>query len=58
MRVEIEFDTAGEEFFKAPFGEPARLVHEVANQISVGERKGRLFGDGEDSIGTWAVIED
>jgi hypothetical protein len=55
MRIEIEFDTDGEPFFKSPYGEPARIVREVAALISVGEEQGRLTADNGDALGTWTI---
>jgi hypothetical protein len=57
MRIEIEFDTDSEPFFKAPYGEPARLVSAIALLINVGKAAGRLSDANGKDVGTWAVTE-
>jgi hypothetical protein len=57
MRIEIEFDTKGEAFFKSPYGEPARIVRMVATLINAGDKQGGLTADDGTAIGMWRVTE-
>lgn len=57
MRIEIEFDTGGEAFFKHPLGEPSRLVYEVGTRIMLAEKQGRLTDISGNDVGTWAITD-